>query len=100
MVEKRMAKSNLGAWDGWYANLDETTPSAFRNDDTETYRIAADFLKDCATVEDWGCGAGVSAPAYRPCYLYVDGKPCFWHHPEASDVPRGHQCGDCIHCWL
>lgn len=46
--------SNLGKWDAWYRAADGKAPYG----DTESYRIGADFLEDCVTVEDWGCGRG------------------------------------------
>lgn len=49
--------SNVGKWDNWYRELG-TTPSAFRYSETETYKIAAKFLADCETIEDWGVGGG------------------------------------------
>ncbi len=58
--------SNLGKWDRWYSMVDETQPYGL----TETYKLGAAFLADCATVEDWGCGKGwfrrlVPAGRYR-----------------------------------
>lgn len=41
-------------WAGWYAGVDE--PQAYG--ETTTYELAAEFLSDCATVEDWGTGKG------------------------------------------
>lgn len=46
--------SNVGKWDRWYASVDE--PQAYGN--TNTYQLGAEWLKDCAFVEDWGCGKG------------------------------------------
>lgn len=44
-------KSNVGLWK-WYKGM--TEPMAY-GDDT-TYKLGADFLYDCKTIEDWGCG--------------------------------------------
>lgn len=46
--------SNLNKWDSWYKNLKKQEPYG----NTKTYKLGADFLSDCATVEDWGCGKG------------------------------------------
>jgi hypothetical protein len=43
-----------GEWDRWNGQVVEPSPYA----DTETYRIGADWLRDCDRVEDWGCGRG------------------------------------------
>lgn len=65
--------SNVDKWNSWYADLSDE-PSAFRYGDTETYQIAADFLSDCAEVEDWGCGAGGFKRHCRTQYIGVDGS--------------------------
>ena len=44
--------SNLGRWDKQY--IGATEPHAYGANDT--YRLAAEFTRDCAIVEDWGCG--------------------------------------------
>ena len=49
------------------------TPSAFHYGDTNTYTLAANFLKDCQDVEDWGCGAG-GFLRFRPDAIGVDGS--------------------------
>ena len=47
--------SNKGAWNGVYAQVAQ----ARQVDGEDTTAImAAEFLKDCATVADWGCGWG------------------------------------------
>ena len=51
------SNSNAHKWDGLYAYLPKE-PSAFLYGDTVTYRMGAEFLSDCETVEDWGTGAG------------------------------------------
>lgn len=48
--------SNIKKWDKWYKNLKEI-PTEYGN--TPTFKLAADFLKECKTIEDWGCGSGV-----------------------------------------
>lgn len=44
--------TNLGSWG------DEVRSETFACGDETTYKKAADFLRDCKTVEDWGCGRG------------------------------------------
>lgn len=66
--------NNIGKWDSWYKNLTlNDRPHAYRYGDTETYQIAADFLSDCETVEDWGVGAG-GFLNYRTNAIGVDGS--------------------------
>jgi hypothetical protein len=61
--------SNLNRWERWYVNMDE--PSPYGN--TITYALAADFLKDCAVVEDWGCGKGWFRTLRPHGYIGIDG---------------------------
>jgi predicted SAM-dependent methyltransferase len=68
------SSSMLGKWDGWYSNL-KKTPSAYRYGDTITYRLAANFMQDCTSIEDWGCGAGGLRRFCDPeSYVGVDGS--------------------------
>lgn len=58
--------SNVGRWDGWHKDTTEPAPYG----EVRSYQVGADFLSDCATVEDWGCGLGwmrtyVPVSAYR-----------------------------------
>jgi hypothetical protein len=46
--------SNLNKWDVWYSSLKNVQPYGA----TESYKIGAEYLSDCSTVEDWGCGKG------------------------------------------
>ena len=46
--------SNLGKWSNYYADALHPRPYG----DTRTYEIGAEFLADCKTIEDWGCGTG------------------------------------------
>jgi len=65
-------ENNVGKWDSWYESL-PTEPGSFRYSDTITYKEAANFLSDCATVEDWGVGGG-GFLRYRPDAIGVDGS--------------------------
>lgn len=62
--------TNVGKWDRWYGLVDEPAPYG---DDT-TYRIAAEFLAPCATVEDWGCGKGWMRQFIPTGYRGIDGS--------------------------
>lgn len=48
--------SNVGKWDNWYRGLDVSEPQPFG--DGTTYHMAAEWLADCSTIGDWGCGKG------------------------------------------
>ena len=65
-------EDNTNKWNDWYKNL-PTTPSEFYYGNTITYRKAADFLKSCQVVEDWGVGAG-GFLRYRPDAIGIDGS--------------------------
>ena len=65
--------NNVAKWDDWYKELDPNSPSAYKYSNTETYKIAADFLSDCETIEDWGVGAG-GFLNYCPKAVGVDGS--------------------------
>lgn len=62
--------SNLGKWDPWYRAIETKAPYG----DTESYRIGADFLEDCETVEDWGCGRGWFSTFRTKTCLGLDGS--------------------------
>lgn len=63
--------SNAGKWDRWYAGLNE--PQSYGS--SQTYAIGADFLVDCDTVEDWGCGKGFMRTLIDPKrYRGIDGS--------------------------
>lgn len=62
--------SNLGKWNQWYAGLKE--PAAFG--ETDSYRLGAEFLDDCDTVEDWGCGLGWFRKFRTGNYTGIDGS--------------------------
>jgi hypothetical protein len=48
----------MDKWNNWYKNLNPNDMSSFRYGDTLTYKLGYEFLSDCETIEDWGCGAG------------------------------------------
>jgi hypothetical protein len=61
----------LNEWDGHYATL--TQPEAYGGD--ASYRLAAEWVKDCQSVEDWGCGKGWLRSMVDPkAYIGVDGS--------------------------
>ena len=66
--------SNLGKWDGWYSNITPDDIGAFRYGDTETYQMAAEFLSDLESVEDWGCGTGGFKRFCKSPYIGIDGS--------------------------
>ena len=47
-------ESMLGRWGRWYRGVKKPRPYG----DTTTYKLAADWLKDCETIQDWGSGLG------------------------------------------
>jgi hypothetical protein len=63
---------NKGKWNKLYESL-PSAPSAFLYGETQTYKIGADLLADCKTVEDWGTGAG-GFKRYRQDAIGVDGS--------------------------
>lgn len=62
--------SNLGKWERWYAIAEE--PAAYGSE--ETYKLGAEFLKDCPLVEDWGCGLGWMRQFIPGEYVGIDGS--------------------------
>jgi hypothetical protein len=59
-------------WSIWYKDAADET--RFQDSDTTTYEIAAKFLADMKTVEDWGCGYGGFKPFCKGQYTGVDGS--------------------------
>lgn len=45
-------------WNEWYKHLTPDDLGCFRYGNTITYDLGYEFLKDCNTIEDWGCGVG------------------------------------------
>jgi hypothetical protein len=66
--------SNLGKWNSWYAGVTLDDIGAFRYSDTETYQMAAEFLSDLDSVEDWGCGTGGFKRVCKSPYVGLDGS--------------------------
>jgi hypothetical protein len=64
--------SNLNKWNNWYSGLSNLEPYGR----TESYKIGADFLKDCKEIEDWGCGKGWfrTAVSNNSRYIGLDGS--------------------------
>lgn len=72
---------NVGRWNNWYAGM--TEPAAYG--DTTTYQLGADWLADCALVEDWGCGKGWLSTLIPPNrYRGVDGSATPFAHVTAD----------------
>lgn len=69
---KKYIENNINKWNHWHKSL-PSYPSEFYYSDTVTYKKAAEFLKSCETVEDWGVGGG-GFLRYRPDALGVDGS--------------------------
>lgn len=68
-----MTATNLGRWNRWYGLLG-TDPEPYGL--SVTYQMGADWLADCAVVEDWGCGKGWMRQYVQPPERYrgVDGS--------------------------
>jgi hypothetical protein len=62
--------SNFGKWSNKYKDISEIGIYA----DSTSYRLAADFLADIDTVEDWGCGSGGFRLFCKSSYIGVDGS--------------------------
>ena len=62
--------TNLSKWHDFYTNA--SGPIRFGNE--RSYRVAAEFLKDCATVQDWGCGTCWLRQYIHGEYLGIDGS--------------------------
>lgn len=61
----------LGKWDTWY---DRASAGEFQDADKTTYTLAGEFLADCKSVEDWGCGYGGFKEFCKTKYVGVDGS--------------------------
>lgn len=62
---------NQGAWDRHYADL--VNPEPYGED--TSYMAAADWVRGCVTIEDWGCGKGWLQQFCDPAaYIGVDGS--------------------------
>ena len=62
----------LNKWNGWYKDLTEK-PLITLYGETPTYKLGAEFLKDCGKVEDWGTGTG-AFKLYRNDAIGIDGS--------------------------
>lgn len=59
----------LGLWD-----YSKSTSDQKYGDDDLTYQKGMEFLSDCKTVEDWGCGTGHAKRFCKGSYVGVDGS--------------------------
>jgi len=66
--------SNVDKWNRWYhIGLERDEPQPYG--DPKTYSLGAEFLDDCDTVEDWGCGKGFLTNFIDPArYRGIDGS--------------------------
>lgn len=66
--------SNVGKWDNWYQDFKtNNSPTSYKYGETLTYQVGADFLSDCATIEDWGVGGG-GFLRFCPTAIGIDGS--------------------------
>lgn len=72
--------SNVGKWDVWYKDLtvEDSNFGAIWYADTITFKMAAMFLNDLDTVEDWGCGTGSFKKYCKGKYVGIDGSKTPW----------------------
>lgn len=77
-----MHEAATGKWDRWYSFLDvDEGPHPYGLSDS--YKIGADWLAGCSTVEDWGCGKGWLRTLVEPeRYRGLDGS----HTPFADEI--------------
>ena len=66
--------SGFGKWNKEYANVKIGDTIAWVYGSSDSYRIGAKFLKDCKTVEDWGCGLGHFKRFRKTGYIGLDGS--------------------------
>ena len=64
-------ESMLGRWNSWYKDV--KTMGSFRYGNTETYKLAADFLEGME-VQDWGSGTGGFKRLHQGPYTGLDGS--------------------------
>lgn len=64
--------SNLNKWNEWYSNV--RVMESYGS--SSSYKIGADYLSECSTVEDWGCGKGWLRQFFPKTvsYIGVDGS--------------------------
>lgn len=85
--------SNVGRWDWYY---DGKPTEAFGFDDSPAFQICANWLQDCETVADWGCGGGnFSRFVDAARYIGVDGSKT-WAVDVVADLEEYHGESDGI----
>lgn len=60
-----------GKWDPWYSTASDNPKALYF--DSPTFKLGADWLKDCSLVEDWGCGLGWMKTYIPDRYRGLDG---------------------------
>jgi hypothetical protein len=78
--------SNLGRWAKWNGGYDVPAPYG----DSVTYKLGAEFLEPCATLEDWGSGRGWFE-TLCPRAIAIDGSPSA-HTTVLADLTRYTSC--------
>jgi hypothetical protein len=81
---KNKSVSNVSKWDNWYKELGNE-PSSYKYSETESYKIAANFLKELDVVEDWGVGGG-GFLNHLPSAIGVDGSDTPFAHKKFIDL--------------
>ncbi len=63
-----LKRTNINRWAPWYRGCNKPSSLGF----SPTYQLAADWLKDCREVEDWGCGTGYMRQFVAGRYIGID----------------------------
>lgn len=76
-AEDEAQRSGAGKWNAWYKDIPadaEPDTRAYSDGVGLTYWMAASFLADTMSVEDWGCGRGGFKKYYHGEYIGIDGS--------------------------
>ena len=66
----------MGKWD--YSKIIDPTFFGANESFELSYQMGMHFLKDCVTVEDWGCGSCYAKKYRVGKYKGIDGSPSKW----------------------